>query len=174
MNERQVTSGFVRIRLIALGATLVLAVAAITVGVSIINGKATASEGSATAFPTNAKGLSYGSCAFTKTPEEEPDLILVEADNGMVGYCYRKDLSPVPHGPEEAEALMEQSMKGREIPVYTSDGVTQIGVFTSGGSDSEVTATSADGTIVKKVSNYDGTITTTVTKPDGTVTKTTE
>ena len=102
-------------------------------------------------------------------------MIRVEADNGKVGYCYRTELDPTPsHSREEAEAIMEQSMRGREIPVYESDGVTQIGVFTEGGPGSGVTMKKADGTTIEMVTNEDRTITTTITKPDGTVTETTE
>lgn len=176
MNETQgKDNGSVRIRLAALGFTLLLAFAAIVFAASIAQGNESTSGDSITAYPTNENVQSYGSCANASTPAEEPDLIRVEADNGKVGYCYRNALDPSPtHSRAEGEALMEESMRGREIPVYEVDGVTKIGVFTEGGPGSAVTTQKADGTIVEKVSNDNGTITTTITETDGTVTKTTE
>ena len=39
-----------------------------------------------TGFPTNANGESFGTAMDAHSPEEEPDLILVAAANGAVGY----------------------------------------------------------------------------------------
>jgi hypothetical protein len=85
-------------------------------------------------WPVNARGQTYGS-NIDVGPENEPDLILVEATNGKTGYSLKTDLDgPMPKTPEEALAWQE-ARKGqppREIPVYLSDGVTKIGVFLIG------------------------------------------
>lgn len=86
-------------------------------------------------WPVNARGQTYGSNASVGPEGNEPDLILVEATNGRTGYVLKTDLNgPMPKTPEEALAWQE-ARKGqppREIPVYLSDGVTQIGVFLVG------------------------------------------
>jgi hypothetical protein len=86
----------------------------------------------ASVYPTNANGQTYG-------PDlpmvDQPDLVLVGATNGKTGYCLRTDLwGPMPKTLEEAAAYMKaaQTGKDRVIPVYESDGTTQIGVFTIG------------------------------------------
>ena len=82
-------------------------------------------------WPTNSAGLTYGSAADAVSPDSEPDLIWVEATNGMTGYAYRTDLEgPDPSSP--AEALRRQKARAgsaRSIPVYLADGKTRIGVF---------------------------------------------
>jgi len=90
-----------------------------------------APTGAPTIWPQNASGMTYGSGADAKSLEDEPDLICVQATNGEVGYAYRTDLEGTePSSP--AEALAQQREQGdnpRAIPVYETDGVTQIGVF---------------------------------------------
>lgn len=100
-----------------------------------------------THWPTNAKGQTYGSAAYATSPENEPDLILAGATNGETGYVLRTDLEePAPKSPEEALARQAaEAGKSRVIPVYKSDGVTQIGVFViQPGSGVEVGAGSGD------------------------------
>jgi hypothetical protein len=84
-----------------------------------------------TEWPKNASGSTYGSAADAKSPQDEPNLIRVTATNGLTGYAWKTDLDgPLPRTPEEA--LKQQSAqegKDRVIPVYQSDGMTQIGVF---------------------------------------------
>lgn len=83
-------------------------------------------------YPTNAKGQTYGP---DLPMAEEPDLIAATATNGRDGYVLRTDLEgPVPSTPAEA-LRMQAAAAGndREIPVYESDGTTQIGVFVIGG-----------------------------------------
>lgn len=68
----------------------------------------------------------------------EPDLILVELEDGTKGYCYQEELNGKKFSsPEEALAWQEQNQKkypdGWEIPVYQSDGETVIGHFKIGG-----------------------------------------
>lgn len=81
-------------------------------------------------WATNARGESYGSMADARTPAEEPDLILAISDAGEQGYVKKEALDgPIPRTPEEAAQL---SSEPRVIPVYESDGTTQIGWFTIG------------------------------------------
>ena len=82
-------------------------------------------------WPANDSGLTYGTPTETVSGYHEPDLIRVAATNGKNGYAYRADLEgPVPSSPAEAlEWQAEQAGKTTTIPVYQSDGVTQIGVF---------------------------------------------
>lgn len=87
-------------------------------------------------YPVNEDGYTYGSdipgmnIAF----EDEADLQLVTGDNGVVGYCYKKDLydlDNLPHNPEEAMEYMEKNRgKKRVLNVYESDGKTVIGTLT--------------------------------------------
>ncbi|MHB9004315.1 MAG: hypothetical protein ACYC6C_09685 [Coriobacteriia bacterium] len=91
----------------------------------------TLAEPTSDLWPTNASGQTYGTPTGTPYDYREPDLIKVCATNGKIGYSVRVDLEgPTPASPEEALWLQaEQAGKGRVIPVYESDGVTQIGVF---------------------------------------------
>jgi len=81
----------------------------------------------------NEKGLTYGPEAFVA------DLILVEMENGEIGYVYEEDLlteGDFVKTPEEALAwnkkvdeLIEKYGYVKKIPVYASDGKKVIGVF---------------------------------------------
>ena len=85
-------------------------------------------------FPKNAQGLSYGSEAGL-LPSQSPDLIQVVATNGKTGYCRNSDLNP-PQPKTLAEAAQwDKAHEGKitVLPVYESDGTTQIGVFFMGG-----------------------------------------
>jgi hypothetical protein len=65
-------------------------------------------------------------------PENEPDLMLVQATNGKAGYSLKTDLKgPMPNTPKEALAWQEarRGQSPREIPIYRSDGLTKIRVF---------------------------------------------
>jgi len=88
-------------------------------------------SGAPTEWPKNAHGITYGSAMEATSLEDEPDLILIEATNGAVGYAYRTELEgPEPSSP--AAAVAEQKARGDKpqvVPVYEADGVTQIGVF---------------------------------------------
>ena len=120
------------------------------------------------AYPTNAAGQTYG--ALRLGLMEPPDLVSVMATNGKAGYYYWKDLGggERPSTPEEVAAYNERNLRGFDIPVYESDGVTQIGVFRAGGGKSE--AKLADGSTITREADADGNIVTTTTHPDGTVT----
>jgi hypothetical protein len=121
-------------------------------------------------YPMNASGDTFGP---NKPLVEEPDLMAVMATNGKVGYCYRTQLMGLeqePKTPEEAEASNEANLRGRMIPVYKSDGVTQIGVFQVGGPGSKLILEQADGTTITQEADADGNIITTTVAPDGTTT----
>jgi len=85
-------------------------------------------------WPTNERGQTYGTPQETAAGYHEPDLMRVLATNGKTGYALSTDLAgPEPSTPEEA--LVWQAERGSEprtIPVYESDGLTQIGVFDVG------------------------------------------
>ena len=83
-------------------------------------------------YEKNARGLTYGSVAEANVPEEEPDLILVVADDGEKGYIYGDDLNPPDFkSPEEAAAWTKaRSASPVILDVFKSDGVTKIGTFT--------------------------------------------
>jgi hypothetical protein len=124
-------------------------------------------------YPTNAAGETYGG---DKPLVEQPDLVAVIATNGKHGFCLRSDFDGPADGttpstpPEEVEALNEAGLRGRTIPVYESDGVTQIGVFQIGGPGTTMSYVPADGGKVTKTADIDLNIITTTTHPDGTVT----
>jgi len=86
---------------------------------------------SATNWPRNASGMTYGSGLDAQSLQDEPDLIKVEATNGMVGYSLRTDLEgPEPKTPQEALRIQAaRAGTAQEIPVYLSDGITKVGVF---------------------------------------------
>lgn len=90
-------------------------------------------------YKTNASGQSFGSALLATSPETEPDLILVQADNGESGYVLKKHLDDA-NGTTAAknfrspqEAIQWQDTEGkanRQIPVFETDGRTVIGTFT--------------------------------------------
>jgi len=86
---------------------------------------------SATNWSRNASGMTYGSGLDARSPQDEPDLIKVEATNGKVGYSLRTDLEgPEPKTPQEALRIQAaRAGTAQEIPVYLSDGITKVGVF---------------------------------------------
>lgn len=76
-------------------------------------------------YKINENGEKYGSELYADACGELPDLILAEGKNGEIGYVRNIDLNPEPKTIEEAIALN----KITEIPLYSSDGKTVIGVF---------------------------------------------
>lgn len=98
-------------------------------------------------YPINAAGLTYGSLEDANSPEDAPDLILVEAQDGTTGYVKRAELDAATGADvsNPAEALAYQKSvdalvaSGQRIllPVYAQDGVTVVGQF-------EVTPSQAD------------------------------
>lgn len=94
-------------------------------------------------FPRNANGQTYGSALGVTSDENQPDLILVEADSGVEGYVRKKDLHSVDGGqflsPSEAarHAAEAEQKPGRGaedsvLRVYASDGTTVIGTWRLG------------------------------------------
>jgi hypothetical protein len=83
-------------------------------------------------YRTNADGQTYGTDGGTPSgPLDEPDLVAVQATNGKIGYAYTSQLNgPMPTSP--AQAVAESRRPARTIPVYESDGKTQIGEFRVG------------------------------------------
>lgn len=96
--------------------------------------RATAFYASTTQIPygTNASGQTYGTDGGQGgSPVHEPDLIAVQATNGKLGYAYASQLNgPTPTSP--APAVADNNLPARVIPVYESDGKTQIGQFKVG------------------------------------------
>lgn len=88
---------------------------------------------SETAWKVNSKGDTYG----VSNSHGDPDLIAAIATNGRQGYVYRTTLDnaggPPPTSPAEAGARTRAN-RGRTftVPVYASDGTTQIGLFLVG------------------------------------------
>lgn len=88
-------------------------------------------------YPTNAAGQTYGSLSDSVLPEDEPDLILVQATNGQEGYVLKETLDEVTganvSSPKEAIAWQQRQETAAwdsiTIPVFESDGVSQIGSF---------------------------------------------
>ena len=91
----------------------------------------------------NENGQTYGSNLATTEYGNEPNLILVETDDGKTGYVYKDDFYDTknqPNNPEEVVAYMEMVEKNikkngyyKAIPVYEEDGKTEIGSFKIGG-----------------------------------------
>ena len=100
--------------------------------------------GSPTPYATNAAGQTFGGAQ----EGPEADLQSVVAHRGEKGYCWKSDLDgPFPINHAEVEWFMAVQSR-REVAVYRSDGVTQVGIFIVGGGS--VSMTKADGTTVTK------------------------
>lgn len=88
-------------------------------------------------YPTNAAGQTYGQLRDDVAADDAPDLILVRATNGRHGHVLRATLDAVTgadvSSPGEAVAWERQQEAAGPgsvlIPVFESDGVTQVGVF---------------------------------------------
>lgn len=104
-------------------------------------------------FPRNAAGQTYGLMEVVAF-DEWPDLVEVVATNGRFGYVERDLLNETTGGhvstPEEAlkwqRQMDEATWISKEIPVFESDGTTEIGHFeiTRSYSDPEREAAHAD------------------------------
>ncbi len=89
-------------------------------------------SGSPGPYPTNANGQTYGP---NHPGAGTPELMLAHAERGENGYMYWSDLmGPVP-GPGEDEWFASTRGKQREVPLYESDGTTQVGVYVAGNGD---------------------------------------
>ena len=91
-------------------------------------------------FPTNAAGQTYGDPDPRVAVTDYPDLLLVQATNGKIGYIDRHLLDELTGGnvASPAEALEWQRHRDTAdpgtiyIPAYQSDGITVIGEFPIG------------------------------------------
>lgn len=95
-------------------------------------------------WPTNANGQTFGQVGNSPVP---PDLIEVEGFDAqgdpVLGYVEATALSEAENGGPEptsvAQALAQQEARlrqypsGQQVPVYRSDGETQVGHFRVGG-----------------------------------------
>ena len=85
-------------------------------------------------FPTNARGLTYGSVATAQTPAQMPDLIAATGINGVSGFLRKSDYltsEPDIKSPGEAVAWEKRLDDGfvLRIPVYDISGLNQIDTF---------------------------------------------
>jgi hypothetical protein len=90
-----------------------------------------------TPLGTNASGQTYG----VENANGSPDLIAVEATDHRQGYAYASQLLLAGDGggppPTSIQQALAESHHGPiSIPVYESDGKTQIGIFTTDASTS--------------------------------------
>ena len=76
-------------------------------------------------YPTNARGETYG--VDVKENSKNPDLILVENSEGILGYVKSEDLDGSNYLTPE-EAILNQS-QGYSVDMYLSDGETKVGKF---------------------------------------------
>jgi hypothetical protein len=161
---------------VAVGLAAAIGGASVAKGDNSASPQPAAQSAATTAWPVNELGQTYGSDAKAKSETDVPDLVAAVATNGRQGYCLNSEMNLPPEPPktaEEAEAMMRDALcKGKVIPVYESDGVTQIGVFQIGGPGTTMIMGKADGTTITKTGRPDGTVVTTTTLPDGTVTTT--
>ena len=83
-------------------------------------------------FPTNANGQTYGSDTNANSLRDSPDLVAVAGDCGAAGYVKATDLNgPQPTSPADALRIQkEQQASPPVLPVYLSDGTTQVDTFT--------------------------------------------
>ena len=90
-------------------ASLVLVfVVALTTTVLLAAPKNAQSSDTWTEYATNSEGLTYGKVTDAPPWGEMPDLVAVEATNGMKGYAYWEELNGIqPENPEEAMRIME-------------------------------------------------------------------
>ena len=114
-------------------ALLLILIALLIVLLNVFTNRALMTDG-IDAYSTNESGQTYGSAVYASSWENEPDLILAEGENGVVGYVYKTDLDgPVADTIEEQLKIWDLNRRPRSIPVYESDGRTVIGEFIVGG-----------------------------------------
>lgn len=112
----------------------VFGITTVSVAISATNEDLLTTEAKETGtdYPVNEQGQTYGHGPYLSGTVQEPDLILAEGENGVVGYVKAADMAPTFFSPEEAMAYQE-SVKAAGgytlIPLYKSDGKTVIGKF---------------------------------------------
>ncbi len=89
-------------------------------------------------YAVNAAGETYGSAGQANTPENEPDLISVIAENGVEGFVRKADLDEANGttamrsftSPQDADRWQKaEGAEDKHIPVYAVDGTTVVGEF---------------------------------------------
>lgn len=80
-------------------------------------------------YKINENGETYGSIANVQCTDEEPDLIYAVGTNEEYGYVKNEDLNKTFDTPEEAVDWTLSHTEPYTIPLYDSDGETQIGEF---------------------------------------------
>ncbi|MFS0876344.1 metal ABC transporter substrate-binding protein [Solibacillus isronensis] len=79
-------------------------------------------------YPVNDKGETYGPGMGNMMIIDEPDLILAQGENSIIGYVKKVEMDvPKPKTPEEAVKL--NNPPPREVTLYDIDGETIIGTF---------------------------------------------
>lgn len=66
---------------------------------------------------------------YSEIVGEDPDLILVENQNGQTGYVKKEELDRTFLSPEEAVAWTKSHTEPYTISMYDKDGITVIGEF---------------------------------------------
>lgn len=97
-------------------------------------------EKPAPTYPKNKNNETYGSLAYSISEDTEPDLVLVQLEDGTLGYVRNVDLKEKdPKNPEEAVSIQIEkenriknsvgSRVGKTINVYDVNGEIVIGEF---------------------------------------------
>ena len=143
-----------KIRLLTPAIALLLVLSVIVVGVMASNGVQALDNSSVAAFtsahsadsvmvdipdqaqvkengyPKNENGESYGPDIYANTyPEYEPDLILAQNEDGVIGYIKKTDIKG---GAETLEEALNWKPQENTVPMYLEDGITVIGEFRIG------------------------------------------
>lgn len=89
-------------------------------------------------YDVNPAGETFGAASPSVPDEQWPDLVQVVADTGEVGFVRRDDLTggDSPKTLAEAAAASKVAEQLRWVPVYASDGKTEVGKFPVGGTSS--------------------------------------
>ncbi|MCR4430337.1 MAG: hypothetical protein NUV45_04870 [Tepidanaerobacteraceae bacterium] len=80
-------------------------------------------------YQVNEYGETYGSDAYADIIGEEPDLVAATGIDGTHGYVRSSDLDPFPSPRTPEEAVAQNNLGDRLIPLYDKDGRTIIGQF---------------------------------------------
>lgn len=80
-------------------------------------------------YSFNENGQTYGCDVFGTEgePTDSPDLIQAIGEEGVLGYVYSSDFGLLPKTPQEA--IAQNFIGDKIIPLYNKDGKTIIGSF---------------------------------------------
>ena len=141
-------------KIIVLAATVATSIATVFVGFSALASTSSSTfiyadkehtvlpESEPPVYGVNQNGETYGSSAYARTYEEEPDLIAAIGDNGEKGYIRRSESEEEdPSSPEEALRIQNEraNQPPRIIPLYAEDGITVLDTFTIGKGQKTIT-----------------------------------